>query len=66
LEAVVTGEIEKGPIVDDKPVRILADHGCLHAIVEDLAGRSADRLEGGDMATQNRLEILMDDKAGPD
>jgi hypothetical protein len=37
-------------VVDDQAVGILADHRGLHAIVEDLPRRAADRREGGDVA----------------
>lgn len=51
LEAVMARQIDKRAIVDDEPFGLLADDGGLHAIVEDLAGSAADRLEGGDVAT---------------
>ena len=44
------GEIDKAAVVDDAAVGILADDRGLHAVVEDLARRPADRLQGGDVA----------------
>src|SRR5271166_337155 len=66
LEAVVPGQVDKAAIVDDQTVGILADHRRLHPIVEDLAWRPADRLDRGDVTAQDRLQVLMDDKASPD
>src|SRR3954469_11409569 len=66
LEAVMPGEIEKRAIVDHEPVQILADDGCLHSVVKHFAGSPADRLERGDVATQNGLQILVQDEARPD
>ena len=53
LEAVMAGEIEERAIVNHEPVQILADDRGLHAVVEDLAGNAADRLESGDMTAQD-------------
>jgi hypothetical protein len=41
----VPGEIDKAAVVDDEAVGILADDRGLHAFVEDLARRPADRLQ---------------------
>src|SRR5271170_395314 len=65
-EAIVPGKVEKRAIVDHEPVHILADDSRLHAIVKDLAWSAADRLESGDMAAQDALQVLMDDEARPD
>ena len=66
LEAVMAGEIDKRAIVDDEPIRVLADDRGLHAVVQDLARYAVDRLEGGDMAAQDALQVLVDDEAPPD
>lgn len=44
----------------------LADDSGLHPVVKDLARGAADRLERGDMAAQDGLEVLVDDEARPD
>jgi len=62
----MAGEVEKGAVVDNEPIRILAGHGRLHAVVQDLARGAADRLQGGDVAAQDRLQILMGHEARPD
>jgi hypothetical protein len=51
LEAVMAGEVEERAIVDDATARRLADHRCLHAVVEDLVRDTADRLEGRHVTT---------------
>ena len=66
LKAVMTGEVDKGAVVDDEPVGVLADDRGLHAIVEDRARRSADRLQSGDMAAKDALQILVEDEPRPD
>ena len=38
----MAGEIEKRAVVDDETIRILADDGGLHAVVQDLARDAAD------------------------
>jgi len=48
----VPGEIDKRAILDDEAVGILADDRGLHAIIENLVRRAADRLESGDMTVQ--------------
>ena len=53
LETIMAGEVDKGAVIDDKPFGVLADDRGLHAIVEDLARRAADRLQGGDMTAQD-------------
>jgi hypothetical protein len=62
----VAGHVEQAAVVDDEAIGILADHGSFHAVVENLAGRAAERLEGGDVATQHAAEVLMQDVARPD
>jgi hypothetical protein len=66
LKAAVAGEVDEGAVVDDERFGVLADDRGLHAIVEDRARRAADRLEGGDMATQNASQILVEDEPRPD
>ena len=59
-------EVEKGAVVDHKTIRVFPDHRGLHAVVENLAWRSTDRLERGDVAAQNRLQIPMNNEPRPD
>ena len=66
LEAIMPRKVEKGAVVDDKTIRVFPDHRRLHAVVENLARHTADRLERGDVAAQNRLQILVDDEPRPD
>ena len=61
----MAGEVDQGAVVDDEAVGVLADHRGLHAVVEDLARRAADRLEGGDVAAQDGLQVLVDDEPAP-
>lgn len=49
------GEIEETAVVDHETVGILADHRGLHAVVEDLAWRPADRFQGSDVAAEHGL-----------
>ena len=37
MEAAVAGQVEQAAVVDDEPVRVLADDRSLHPVVEDLA-----------------------------
>ena len=62
----MTRQIDQAAIVDDQAVGILADHRGLHAVVEDLPRCAADRGEGGDVATQDRLQVLMNNEPCPD
>jgi hypothetical protein len=55
----MAGEIQQRAVVDHEPVRILADDGGLHTVVKDFPGNAADRLQRGDMAAQDTLQILM-------
>src|SRR6185312_16902730 len=66
IKAVMTREVDQGAIVDDAVVIALAEHRGLHAVVEDLPRRTAQRLEGCRVAAQHRREILVHDEAGPD
>jgi hypothetical protein len=65
-EAEMTRDIDQAAVVDDQAVGILDDHCGLHAIVEDLPPRAADRGEGGAVATQHGLQVLVNNEAGPD
>ena len=65
-EAVVLGERNERAVVDDVALAILAGHGRLHAVVEDLDRHAADRLEGPHVTAQERLQVLMQDKARDD
>lgn len=62
LEAIMAGEIDEGAIVDDEPVSIFADDRGLHAIIKDRVGRSTNGLEGGDVAAQDALQVLVKTK----
>jgi len=64
LEAIVPGEVNERAVVDDAAAGFADDRG-LHAVVEDLAGDAADRREGRDVTTKNRLHVLVQDKARP-
>ena len=59
-------EVEKGAVVNDKTIRVFPDHRGLHAVVENLARYAADHLERGNVAAQNRLQILVNDEPRPD
>lgn len=65
-EAIVGGQRHEGAVVDDVAVLALAGHRGLHAVVEDLAGHAAQGREGGDVAAQDRLQVLVQDEACPD
>src|SRR4051812_37589640 len=64
-EAVVHRQVEEFGVVDDAALVDLAQHGGLHAIIQDLRRDAAQRLEGGDMAAQHRRQVLALDEAGP-
>src|SRR5262249_50242600 len=66
MEAIVPCQIEERAVVNDKAVRVFTDDWGLHAVVEDLARRTADRFERGDVTAQNRLHVLVHDEAAPD
>jgi len=65
LEAVMSGEVDERAIVDDAAAG-LTDDGGLHAVVKDLMGDAADRVERRHMAAQDRLHVLVMDKPCPD
>ena len=53
-------------IVDDMAgLGILADHRGLHPVVEDLLRHAAERLEGGNVAAQQRRHVLVQHEAAP-
>ncbi len=62
----MAGKVDEGAIVDDEPVGVLTDDRGLHAVVEDRVRHAADRLEGGDVAAQDALQILWADEPRPD
>src|SRR4051812_3701877 len=64
-ETVVRRQVQEFGVVDDAALVDLAQHGGLHAVVQDLRRDAAQRLEGGDMAAQHRRQILALDEAGP-
>ena len=66
LKAEVAGEIDEGSVVDNEPVGVLADDRRLHAIVKDRTRRATDRLQSGDVATQDALQIQVQDEPRPD
>src|SRR3954452_18433891 len=66
LEAVVPGQVKQGSVVDHRALGSLADDGGFHAVIEDLAGNTADRAERRRMAAQDGLQVLVQDEAGPD
>ena len=66
MEAIVAGEVDERPVVDDVALCVLADDRRLHPVVEDLARHAAERLEGRQVAAQHGLQVLMQDEAGPD
>ena len=64
--AVVAGELEQGAVVDDVAgLGILAAEHGPHAVVEDLLRHAAERLEGGGMAAQQGLQVLVQRRSGP-
>src|SRR5262245_39790955 len=65
LVAIVPSKINQRPVVDDAAASF-ADDGGLHPVVENLIGDAADRFEGGHMAAQDGLHVLVQDKPPPD
>ena len=63
--AVVRGQVQELGVVDDASLVDLAEDRRLHAVVEDLLGRAAQSLEGGDVAAENGGEVLAGDETGP-
>ena len=67
MVAVVAGEVDQRSIVDDVARRRShPGHRSLHPIVENLARHTTKRREGSQVATEHRLQILVQDKAGPE
>ncbi len=66
MESVVPSEVDERAIVDDVTLVVLAGDRRLHAIVEDLVRHATERREGGQVAAQEGLQILVHDEAGPD
>ncbi|AWV14853.1 hypothetical protein A3862_30080 (plasmid) [Methylobacterium sp. XJLW] len=65
-EAIVGGQCHERAVVDDVAILALAGHRGLHAVVEDLQRHAAQGREGGDVAAQDRLQILVQNEARPD
>ena len=63
---IVLGERDQRAVVDDVTIAILACHRGFHPIVDDLNRHTADRLEGSHVATQKRLQVLMQAKPSDD
>ena len=56
-------QCEQRAVIGDVTLIVLARHRGLHAVVEDLDRHAADRLEGLDVAPQQRLQVLVEDVA---
>jgi hypothetical protein len=65
MKAVMPGEVEQRAVVNDAALRRFADDRGLHPVVEDFLWHAADIGEGGDVAAQHRLQVLMQDEARP-
>ena len=65
VEAVVAGEVDQRPVVDDVALGILAQDRGLHPVAEDLARHALERGKGGEVAAQHALQVLVQDEAGP-
>ena len=66
VEAVVAGEVDQRPIVDDVALGVLTQDRGLHPVVEDLARHAVERREGSQVAAEHGLQVLMQDEAGPE
>jgi hypothetical protein len=66
VEAVVAGKIDQRPVVDDVALGVLAADRGLHSVVEDLMWHTLQRGEGGEVAAQHGLQVLMQDEAAPE
>jgi hypothetical protein len=64
--AVVAGEVDQRSIVDDVARGVLTQDRGLHPIVENLARHTTKRREGSQVATEHGLQVLVQDKAGPE
>ena len=63
----MASEVEQRAIVNDVTcLGVVADHRRLHAIVEDLLWHATECFEGGDVAAQDRRQILMQHEAAPE
>jgi hypothetical protein len=62
----MTRQVDQGAIVDDAFVVRLTEHRSLHAVIEDLARRTAQRLKRCHVEAQDRGEVLMHDESCPD
>ena len=63
---MVAGKIDQRPVVDDVALGILAADRGLHPVIEDLARHAVERREGGEVAAQHGLQVLVQDEAGPE
>jgi len=62
----VPGELDQGAVVNDVAgIGVLAHEHGAHAVVEDLGRRPAQRLEGGRVAAQQGLHVLLRHEPGP-
>ena len=62
---VMRRQLEQLAIIGDALIVHLAQHRRLHAVVEDLGRHPAERLESGDVAAQNGLQVLVRDEPAP-
>ena len=63
--AVVGEQVDERGVVGHRAVRLLAEYGGLHAVVEDPGGDAAHGLEGGDVAAQHGLQVLAGAEPAP-
>ena len=61
----MAGQLQELAVVGDALIVALAHHRRLHPVIEDLRRHPAQHLEGGNMAAQDGLQILVSNKAGP-
>jgi hypothetical protein len=64
--AVVVEHGDQRGVVAHHPLGVLTDDGGLHAVVEHLGRRAAHGGEGGDVATQDGLQVLTGAEAPPE
>src|SRR5215472_12758696 len=62
---IMRRQIEELAIVGDALIIDLTQYRRLHAVVEDLRRYPAQLLEGGNVAAQDGLQVLLNDKAAP-
>ncbi len=66
MEAVVAGQVDPGPVVDDPTRCRLADDHRPHPVAENLARHAAQGPERRGVAAEHRRQVLVDDEPGPD